>query len=395
MHQRHKDVQAILRPGCAGDNESPELLFAVGPHIIGTPRPAGAQRAVTVSLLWLLRASLTALLALSLLLRAVPVRAQQPFPLAWEEWVHLEGVVDVAGPRADGHLVAMAAGRLYLVSPAGGAITPYPTDYAGPADAESYVVLIPDLPPSPAGCVFARDDLFILDLTSPGGQGLIRVDSSGRASRFADLPEADWLFGIAVDTVGAFGHRLLVTGTRADRTFVFAVDCLGQRTVITSSSPFVEGGYAVAPSTFGAFAGHLIAPDEFTDQIWAISPDGTVRLVLAPGLPSGGDIGVESLGFIPPGFFSSTSAAGSGAAYLADRGTPGNPFPGTDSLMRLPAAALASAGVREGDLLVSTEGGGLTITVRCDQTGCTSLPVATGPQGGTIGHIEGRIAFAP
>ena len=180
-----------------------------------------------------------------------------------------------------------------------------------------------------------------------------------------------------------------MTGTRADRTFVLAVDCLGGHSVITDTAPFVEGGYAIAPTT-NPFSGSLIAPDEFTGQIWAIAPDGGVQLVLAPELPTGGDIGVESLGFVPPGFIS-----GGGAAYLADRGTPGNPFPGTDTILRLTAASLASAGVLDGDLLVSTEGGGLTIAVRCDAASCTSFPVAHGPAASTVGHIEGRITVTP
>jgi len=45
--------------------------------------------------------------------------------------------------------------------------------------------------------------------------------------------------------------------------------------------------------------------------------------------------------------------------------------------------------VQEGDLLVSTEGGGATVAVRCAAT-CTSFLVADGPAGNT-GHIEGHV----
>src|SRR5439155_10306622 len=100
------------------------------------------------------------------------------------------------------------------------------------------------------------------------------------------------------------------------------------------------------PSTFGQFAGDLIAPDENTGQMWAIDPTGEVTLMVVPNLPAGGDTGVESVGFVPPGFINNAA----GFAYLADRGTPNNPFPGNDSLLRLTAAALASAGVQDGDL---------------------------------------------
>jgi hypothetical protein len=90
---------------------------------------------------------------------------------------------------------------------------------------------------------------------------------------------------------------------------------------------------------------------------------------------------VESLGFVPPGF-----AAG-GQAYLADRVSPGNPHPGTDSVLRLGSEALVAAGVAEGDLLVSTEASGTTIAVRCAAR-CTMTRVAeAAPQA----HIEGRL----
>ena len=130
-----------------------------------------------------------------------------------------------------------------------------------------------------------------------------------------------------------------------------------------------------------SFGGALIAPDENSGQMWAIDPSGNASLIAVPNLPTGGDTGVESLGFVPPGF--STG----GAAYLADRATPNNPFPGTDSLLRLSSAALVSAGVEDGDLLVSTEGGGTTVAIRCAAT-CSVSQVALGTPGG---HIEGHV----
>jgi hypothetical protein len=144
----------------------------------------------------------------------------------------------------------------------------------------------------------------------------------------------------------------------------------------------------VAPAEFGSFGGDLIAADELSGQVWAIGPDGTVRSVLVPELPAGPDTGVESLGFVPRGF-----GAG-GFAYLADRGTPGNPFPGTDAILRLSSASLRSAGVQDGDLLVATEGGGTTVAIRCAAT-CAAHPVAAGPAGGGVGHIEGHLTLVP
>ena len=101
------------------------------------------------------------------------------------------------------------------------------------------------------------------------------------------------------------------------------------------------------------------------------------------GLPHGGDIGVESEGFVP---------AGSPDAFVADRLTPGNPHPGDDTVLRLPGTALKAAGVRPGDLLVATEGGALTDAVSCSSQGCRVVFVAKGP---VVAHLEGHIAFGP
>ncbi|HLZ26102.1 MAG TPA: hypothetical protein VKV73_02165 [Chloroflexota bacterium] len=315
------------------------------------------------------------------LVHAAPASAQQA---AWQQWQHLPGVVDV-GARADGSLVVMAAGHLYQVARSGTAV-PFASGSDGfnaSADAESYFVVAPALTVDGAGCAWSADDLFILDLNA--APSVDRVDPAGHASHFASLPNVDTLGGIAIDTTGKFGHRLLVTGTHQGHTTVFALDCAGSSTVVTDSAPTVEGGLAVAPPSFGQFSGDLIAPDENSGQVWAIDPAGGATLVIVPNLPVGGDTGVESGGFVPPGF------SGGGAAYLADRATANNPFPGTDSLLRLTSAALAPAGVQDGDLLLSTEGNGTTVAIRCAAT-CTASEVAQGTPGG---HIEGKIALVP
>jgi hypothetical protein len=253
--------------------------------------------------------------------------------------------------------------------------------YSGSVDGEPYLAVAQDLAVASAGGSFHQDDVYVLDLTSP--PGIARVDPAGHASRVATIPAVQTLNGIAFDTTGRFDHRLLVAGSIEQREMLFALDCLGGLTVVTDSAPPMEGGMQVAPASFGAYGGDLIAADENGGQVWAIEPDGTGRVVIVPNLPTGGDTGVESVGFVP---------AGTPSAYLADRGTPNNPFPGTDSILRLTPQALASAGVQEGDLLVATEGGGTTVAIRCAQT-CTASTIAIGPAGGHTGHIEGRITL--
>jgi hypothetical protein len=307
---------------------------------------------------------------------------------AWEQWQHQVGIVDMA-VRGDGTLVAMIAGHLFLISPASGAASPFangPDGFSADPTAEPYFVVTPDLSVGGGRCAWHSNELYVLDLTSP--PGIARVDTAGHASRLATLNGVDTLGGIALDTTGRFDHQLVVTGTHnGDQTTVFSVACDGASTVVTDSAPIVEGGLAVAPMSFGSFGGDLIAPDENSGQIWAIAPSGAVSLVVKSGLPSGGDTGVESEGFVPAGFMANPA----GSAYLADRGTADNPFPGTDSILRLSAAALAAAGIQDGDLLVATEGNGTTIAVRCTEA-CAILPAAQGTNGG---HIEGHIAVTP
>jgi len=108
-------------------------------------------------------------------------------------------------------------------------------------------------------------------------------------------------------------------------------------------------------------------------------------VILRPALPTGGDIGVESLGFVPRGFLPN------GVAYLADRRSPGAPTEGTDTILRLTADALGQAGVREGDLLVSTESAGRTVAVRCGAT-CTAIVVA---EATPAAHVEGHVTAVP
>ena len=301
--------------------------------------------------------------------------------LVWQPWQHLAGVFDLAGPRSDGQFVAAAGGRLFLVS-RDGTITPFaagPSGYKEAAGLEAYIALSPGLHVAGSACDFARDDLFVLRPAKP--LGITRVTPDGRATNFADITGVDGLSGIVFDTVGRFDHRLVVTGPHGQHSTILAIDCKGGIVSITQHAPPLEGGLAIAPAGFGTHGGELIAPDENTGVMLAISATGQSSTLVASGIAHGGDIGVESAGFVPAGF-----SAG-GTAYVADRATPGNPHAGTDTILQLSSAELGAAGVRDGDLLVSAEGGGVTIDVRCAAicTATTVVPTATSA------HIEGRL----
>jgi hypothetical protein len=315
---------------------------------------------------------------------ASPLAARDGATAAWHVWRSTKGVVDVAGPRSDGRLVVAARGRLFLLRPGTRRLSPYPSTgkaYATNRTLEPYIALAGPGQRTGSGCSFPRDTVYAIE--PAGGTGVIAVAPDGRVRRLADIRGVKTLNGIEFDTVGHFGRRLLVVGLTADgHGALISVDCRGRTRTLTLVAPHLEGGLAVAPATFGAFAGDLIAPDELDGRLLALSPDGSFRDVAALGQPAGGDIGVESIGFVP------SADAG---AFLADRHSPGNANPGHDAILRLTADELHAAGVAPGDLLAALEGGGTTIDVRCDAT-CSVSEVATAPTGA---HAEGSIGFAP
>jgi len=302
----------------------------------------------------------------------------------WRPLVHVAGVVDVAGPRADGRFVVSSHQGLFLLRRSG-AVTTFARGTGGYAGVvgEPYIAVARQRRVPRAGCSFRRDDVYALD---PSAQpGIVLIDRSGKARRFVDLPAGAFPSTIAFDTVGRFGYRLLVTAVISARTTLYAVDCRGRTRVLVQGAPKVEGGAVVAPSAFGRFGGQLVAADEVSGRVYAFSTAGRVRSVVRPGVPRGGDIGVENVGFVPASF------TRRGAAYLADLGAPGSPTAGSDSVLSLSGRVLVRAGVRPGDLIVATEGRGVTMSVRCGRR-CVVRRVGRALD---ATHAEGHIAFSP
>jgi hypothetical protein len=299
-------------------------------------------------------------------------------PARWTALAHVARPLDVVGPRSDGSMVLAAAGKLWLLAPAGG-VRPYPGRYSSPGGEEPYIALASAARP---GCSFGRETVYALRLTSP--RGVLAISSGGRVRQFATLTAPGLIDGIAFDGTGRFGYRLLVTINDRSKTTVDAIDCRGVVTAITSDAPRVEGGIAVAPATFGRFSGDLVVPGEASGKIFAITQQGRSALIANSGLPHGNDIGVESEAFVP--------SSGVAEALVADRLTPGNAHPGDDVVLKLTSGQLRSAGVRAGELLVTTEGGALTDAVSCSASGCRVRYVASGP---AVAHVEGHVAFAP
>ena len=325
--------------------------------------------------------SMTAFGGAALFVGFLVLAAATPQQVSWATDLHVKGVVDVAGPRSDGKLLVSGGDRLYLLDRATRRLEPFaggPGGYPGGKGDEPYLTVAAGERVEASGCSFQPDEAYVLQ---QGSHEVLRIDVGGLAHPFAQVDGVESLNGIAFDTVGRFGHRLLVVGPSHGLTVVAAIDCRGGVEHLTDFAPAMEGGMAVAPPGFGAFGGDLIVPDELAGVIRAVRPDGSTAVVAESGLPAGGDIGVEGVGFVPSGFREG------GTAYFADRATPGNPHPGTDTLLNLDAQRLVGAGVQEGDLLAATEGGALAIAVRCAAS-CRTFRVATGP---APAHGEGHL----
>jgi hypothetical protein len=291
-------------------------------------------------------------------------------------------VFDVVGPRSDNRLVVAANGGLYLLD-VFERTTRFAPSYTPAAGPEAYIAISPGLTDAQSHCVFAPNTMAALAV-APSKPGVILISPAGQVSRLATVTGVGGLFGITMDDTGQFGHRILVVGTApGGHTQISAIDCLGHVATIGIVAVPLEGGIVVAPPTFGSFAGQLIAPNELDGSIYAVSVAGRLRLVAKSGLPFGQDIGVESLGFVP--------AKGPGVAYLSDRATPGGLHPGNDRILTLGGAALDSVGIRPGDLLAGTEGGGTVVSIRC----VTVCSVATIVPIATTAHGEGSLIVVP
>jgi hypothetical protein len=316
---------------------------------------------------------------------ASPLAARDRVLGTWRAWRSTPGVVDIVGPRSDGRFVVAARGRLFLLRPATARLTAYPSTgapYVASSTLEPYLAVAGrGQRVAAAHCGFPLDTVYAIE---PRGQTrVLAITPRGRVRPLARIRGLTSLGGIVFDTAGRFGGRLLVLGLTARGSgALVTVDCRGRTRTVTRAAPHLEGGPVVAPAAFGAVGGDVIAPDEVDGRLLALAPDGSVRDLVDPGQPAGGDIGVESIGIVP---------SDRADAYVADRRSPGNANPGHNAILRLDATTLHRAGVVPGDLLATLEGGGSTIAVHCGAA-CSARVVATAPSGA---HAEGSISFAP
>src|SRR5580700_7636507 len=136
-----------------------------------------------------------------------PAAAPHPAPLLhWSRLAHLTGVVDFAGPAADGSLTVAAGSSLFILSRSG-ALTPFargPGGYVDTTGSEAYIATTGNDPVAGAGCSFQAGMTFALRLGSH--PGLTLISANGQARPFTKLPAGLRPGGITWDAVGSFGH---------------------------------------------------------------------------------------------------------------------------------------------------------------------------------------------
>ena len=215
-----------------------------------------------------------ALWALVFVLFVVTAPKAAATTLTWQSGVHLPGVLDVIGPRSDGRLVVAATGGLYLLD-AAGTTTSFAPSYSPPPGPEPYIAISPGLSDDNGSCVFPRDTVAALDLTS-NPPGITLISPTGGLSHLANITGVTGLFGITFDATGQFGHRILVVGIgpwRADHRSRPSIVSVMSALSVSSTSRW----RAASPSPrrhSASFAGQLIAPNELDGSIYAVSPAG-------------------------------------------------------------------------------------------------------------------------
>ena len=277
-------------------------------------------------------------------------------------------MVDVVGPRPDGALVAVADRQLLLVRE-DGSTAPF-ASFSGEFSPPAHIAMGHGLDVPGAGCRFPAGEIYAVQ---GAPQAVVRISTDGQPSPFVEPPPTDRLTGIAFDATGRFGNQLLVAGRKGDRTVLFSIDCRGRLRTLTESAPPLAGGMAVAPQMFGNHGGDLVGADEVSGDLVFIRYDGTNGILTNPGLPTGADVGVASVGFLPPGFIGRA-----GTAYVADRAG--------SAVWRLTEDRFSQVGIDENDLMVATESNGLTRVIRCRAT-CRVFPLGGAPGARFNGHI--------
>jgi hypothetical protein len=158
----------------------------------------------------------------------------------------------------------------------------------------SLVVVPPNGPPVAAG--FSPGDVFVSKDTTGA---ITRLSSTGAviSDPWSTPPAPAGLWGgLAFDTAGSFGGKLIAVATQGD---IFSIDHNGSHSLLKHTTKRWEG-VAVAPSTFGPHGGHLIVgvegyseSDTESGKLYALAPDGTLIVIATIGWI------IDALAFVP------------------------------------------------------------------------------------------------
>jgi hypothetical protein len=95
-------------------------------------------------------------------------------------------------------------------------------------------------------------------------------DHGSKVTLFATFTKTGNDMGLTYDSVGAFGHDLIVTGSSGR---VWTVNQTGVVTLVSDLKVHIEGP-AVAPWNFGAYGGDVLVASQTKDTVYAVEPNG-------------------------------------------------------------------------------------------------------------------------
>jgi hypothetical protein len=284
-------------------------------------------------------------------------------------------MTDVVAVRTDGLAVAQVGDSLRLVDVQGGT---YP--FAGAAmqslTVEGRRPRIVALAPVVAGdrsCPFRPNDL-VVGVPGNGGESLAALDAQGLVTTWVSSLDGGTALAASFDQAGRFGQTLLVLVDRADGGAIEEIDCRGQRVEVAGAIAGAQRGLAVLPTGAGGGLDGRAVVATATGLV-TVTPAGEAAALAVDGWSATVQDPVTGLTVVPPGF-----VGGGGQVDLAGGG----------GLLRVSAADLGRAGLRDGDLLVATGSPAELVAVHCAGGGCAAKTVARGSEGG--GAAAGRPA---
>jgi hypothetical protein len=185
---------------------------------------------------------------------------------------------------------------------------------------------------------FAPRDIYI----TQGNEIYKFVPPAGPITLFTSLPSCgNDHTGITFDHVGTFGNKMI---TSCENGTIWTVDGAGAPSLVATLPINIENeGPAVAPSTFGTYAGQILTTND-NDAVNAIRNDGFVTL---NAFFIGAGTGPESVQVIPQTLCTFCS---NGTFFQAVESGTGGSFPGLYEYFPIDFSGLG------GDILVPCEG---------------------------------------